>query len=78
MKTGHLLVNLTVLDDDKQGPHAMFAYGTQTVKLADFSDDWLTDLVRIHNGEVGCWRNFGCGLFGLKATVDNVYADTNT
>jgi hypothetical protein len=44
------------LSEDK-GPRLVFDDGTQSVYLADFSGDGLTDLVRIRNGEVCYWPN---------------------
>lgn len=35
------------------------------------SGDGLTDIVRIRNGEVSYWPNFGYGNFGAKITLDN-------
>jgi hypothetical protein len=35
------------------------------------SGDGLNDLVRIRNGEVCYWPNFGYGCFGAKVTMDN-------
>jgi hypothetical protein len=57
--------------DDEEGPRLVFADGTQSVYLADFSGDGLTDLVRLRNGEVCYWPNLGYGRFGAKVTMDN-------
>ncbi|MGY2488550.1 SpvB/TcaC N-terminal domain-containing protein [Cupriavidus sp. CP313] len=57
--------------DEEQGPRVIFADGTQSVYLADFSGDGLTDIVRIRNGEVCYWPNLGYGRFGAKITMDN-------
>ena len=57
--------------DEEQGPQLVFADGTQSIYLADFSGDGLTDLVRIRNGEVCYWPNVGYGRFGAKVTMDN-------
>src|SRR4249920_1111817 len=35
------------------------------------SGDGLTDLVRVRNGEICYWPNFGYGRFGAKVTMDN-------
>jgi RHS repeat-associated protein len=59
-----------VLDEEK-GPHLVFADGTQSIYLADFSGDGLSDLARIRNGEVCYWPNLGYGRFGAKVTMDN-------
>jgi hypothetical protein len=57
--------------DEEKGPALVFADGTQSIYLADFSGDGLTDLVRIRNGEVCYWPNLGYGKFGAKVTMDN-------
>ncbi len=58
------------LSEDK-GARLVFDDGTQSIYLADFSGDGLTDLVRIRNGEVCYWPNLGYGHFGAKVTMDN-------
>ena len=62
-------VNLPL--DEEKGPRLVFADGTQSIYLADFSGDGLNDLVRIRNGEVCYWPNLGYGQFGTKVTMDN-------
>ncbi|MBK6795287.1 MAG: hypothetical protein IPG76_00380 [Acidobacteria bacterium] len=57
--------------DEEKGPALVFADGTQSIYLADFSGDGLTDLARIRNGEVCYWPNLGYGRFGAKVTMDN-------
>jgi RHS repeat-associated protein len=57
--------------DEERGPRLVFADGEQSIYLADFSGDGLTDLVRIRNGEVCYWPNLGYGLFGAKVTMDD-------
>ncbi len=57
--------------DEEKGPRIVFADGTQSIYLADLSGDGLTDIVRIRNGEVCYWPNFGYGSFGAKITMDN-------
>jgi RHS repeat-associated protein len=57
--------------DEEEGPRLVFADGTQSIHLADFSGDGLTDLVRLRNGEVCYWPNLGYGRFGAKVTMDN-------
>ena len=57
--------------DEERGQRLVFADGTQSIFLADFSGDGLTDLVRIRNGEVCYWPNLGYGHFGAKVTMDN-------
>jgi RHS repeat-associated protein len=58
-------------DDERQGPHVVFADGTQTVSLADMTGDGLSDLVRVRPGEVCYWPNLGYGRFGGKVTMDD-------
>jgi RHS repeat-associated protein len=62
---------LAPLLDEEQGPRVIFADGTQSIYLADFSGDGLTDIARIRNGEVCYWPNLGHGGFGAKVTMDN-------
>ena len=57
--------------DEEQGPRLIFADGTQSIYLADFSGDGLVDLARIRNGQVCYWPNLGYGHFGAKVTMDN-------
>src|SRR5207253_334713 len=57
--------------DEEMGPRLMFADGTQSIYLSDFSGDGLSDLVRIRNGEVCYWPNLGYGRFGPKVTMDH-------
>ncbi len=57
--------------DEEKGPRIVFADATQSISLADFSGDGLTDIVRIRNGEVCYWPNLGYGRFGAKVTMDN-------
>ncbi len=57
--------------DEEKGPCLLFADETQSISLADFSGDGLTDLVRIRNGEICYWPNLGYGRFGNKVTMDN-------
>ncbi|MEO0987420.1 MAG: SpvB/TcaC N-terminal domain-containing protein [Cyanobacteria bacterium J06639_14] len=56
--------------DEESGTRIVFADGTQSIYLADFSGDGLTDIVRIRNGEVCYWPNLGYGRFGAKVTMD--------
>ena len=56
--------------DEESGPALIFADATQSIYLADFSGDGLTDIVRIRNGEVCYWPNLGYGRFGAKITMD--------
>jgi RHS repeat-associated protein len=57
--------------DEDKGPALVFADGTQSVYLADFSGDGLTDIVRIRNGEVCYWPNLGYGRFGARVSMSN-------
>jgi RHS repeat-associated protein len=57
--------------DEEKGPAIVFADATQSIYLADFSGDGLTDLVRIRNGAVCYWPNLGYGRFGAKVAMDN-------
>jgi RHS repeat-associated protein len=57
--------------DEETGPRLVFADGTQSIYLADFCGDGLTDIVRIRNGEVCYWPNLGYGRFGAKVAMDN-------
>ncbi len=57
--------------DEEQGVRLVFADGTQSIYLVDFSGDGLTDVARIRNGEVCYWPNLGYGRFGPKITMDN-------
>jgi RHS repeat-associated protein len=56
--------------DEESGPALIFADAAQSIYLADFSGDGLTDIVRIRNGEVCYWPNLGYGRFGAKITMD--------
>ncbi len=64
-------VRVPVPHDEREGPHVVFADGTQSIYLADMSGDGLSDLVRVRNGEVCYWPNLGYGKFGRKITMDN-------
>ena len=57
--------------DEETGPAVIFADSTETIFLADFSGDGLTDIVRIRNGEVCYWPNLGYCRFGAKVEMDN-------
>ena len=57
--------------DDERGPRLVFADSTESIYLADFAGDGLTDLVRIRNGEICYWPNLGYGRFGAKVTMDD-------
>jgi RHS repeat-associated protein len=56
--------------DEDWGPALIFADGTESIYLADFSGDGLTDIVRVRNGELCYWPNLGYGRFGAKITMD--------
>ncbi|HEY1231876.1 MAG TPA: SpvB/TcaC N-terminal domain-containing protein, partial [Candidatus Binatia bacterium] len=57
--------------NEEEGPRLVFADGSQSIHLADFSGDGLTDIVRVRNGEVCYWPNLGYGSFGAKVTMDH-------
>jgi RHS repeat-associated protein len=57
--------------DEERGPRLVFEDGTQSIYLADFSGDGLTDLARVRSGEVCYWPNLGYGRFGTKVTMDD-------
>ena len=57
--------------DEESGPRLVFADGTQSIYLGDFSGDGLSDIARVRNGEVCYWPNLGYGKFGAKVTMDN-------
>lgn len=57
-------------DDEDKSPVLLFADSAETVFLADFNGDGLTDIVRIRHGEVCYWPNMGYGNFGAKVTMD--------
>ncbi len=57
--------------DDQLGPRLVFANASQSIFLADFTGDGLTDLVRIRNGEISYWPNLGYCKFGAKITMDH-------
>ncbi|MBC7632955.1 SpvB/TcaC N-terminal domain-containing protein [Aeromicrobium sp.] len=56
--------------DEAQGPRLVFANDAGSVFMADLSGDGLSDLVRIHNGEICYWPNLGYGRFGARVTMD--------
>jgi RHS repeat-associated protein len=57
--------------DEETGPAVIFADSTESIFLADFSGDGLTDIVRVRNGEVCYWPNLGYARFGAKVEMDN-------
>src|SRR5262249_24831153 len=57
--------------DEEKGPAIVFADETESIFLADFSGDGLTDIVRVRNGEVCYWPDLGYGRFGAKVAMDN-------
>jgi RHS repeat-associated protein len=63
-------VRVRVPWNDESGPRVLLGHVDQSIFLADMSGDGLTDLVRIRNGEVCYWQNFGYGRFGPKVTMD--------
>jgi RHS repeat-associated protein len=57
--------------DEEKGPAIVFSDSTQSILLADFNGDGLTDIVRIRNGEICYWPNLGYGKFGAKVSMSN-------
>ncbi len=71
-KKGHHPANQTAKPyDENLGPAIVFADQEQSIFLADFSGDGLTDIVRIKNGEVCYWANKGYGNFSAKIEMGN-------
>ena len=57
--------------DDESGPRVLFSSPDETIHLADFSGDGLSDIVRIRPGEICYWPSLGLGRFGPKVTMDD-------
>lgn len=57
--------------DEDQGPSVVFSDSAESIYLADFCGDGLTDIVRIRNSEICYWPNLGYGRFGAKVTMHN-------
>ena len=57
--------------DEQKGPAVIFADGTESIFVADFSGDGLSDIVRVRNGQVCYWPNLGYGRFGAQVLMDN-------
>jgi RHS repeat-associated protein len=57
--------------DEDHGPAIVFADTSESIFLADFSGDGLTDIVRIRAAECSYFPNLGFGRFGAKITLDN-------
>jgi len=71
-KQGNAPANKTLKSyNENLGPAIVFADQTQSIFLADFSGDGLTDIVRIRNGEICYWANKGYGRFSAKITMGN-------
>ncbi|WP_020527570.1 SpvB/TcaC N-terminal domain-containing protein [Flexithrix dorotheae] len=62
--------NLKPFDEDT-GPAMVFSDEGESIFLADFSGDGLTDIIRIRNGEICYWPNLGYGNFGSKISMAN-------
>ncbi|KAK4165588.1 YD repeat-containing protein [Cladorrhinum sp. PSN259] len=60
--------------DEDSGPRLLFSGGVDTIYAADMTGDGLSDLVRIRQGEVAYWPNFGYGRFGSKVVMENAPA----
>lgn len=56
--------------DEDSGPRVVFSDPDESIFLADFSGDGLTDIVRIRNGGICYWPNLGYGRFGAKVAMD--------
>jgi RHS repeat-associated protein len=50
--------------DERSKPVLLFADARTSIQFADMTGDGLADLVRIRNGQVVYWPNFGYGRFG--------------
>jgi hypothetical protein len=59
----------TKAQDEDAGPAIVFANESESIFLADMTGDGLTDIVRIRNGSVVYWPNFGYGRFGAKVAM---------
>lgn len=57
--------------DENLWPNIVFSDSTQSIFLADMNWDWLTDIVRIKNGEISYWANKGYWRFSSKITMSN-------
>jgi hypothetical protein len=73
---GEALLVRTPWDEDR-GPKVVMADGTETMFLADMSGDGLSDIVRVHNGEVSYWPNLGYGRFGTRVSMDHALSMRN-
>jgi RHS repeat-associated protein len=57
--------------DEERGPRLLHHSSGETIVLADFDGDGLTDIARIRNGQVCYWPNFGYGRFGAMIEMDH-------
>jgi RHS repeat-associated protein len=57
--------------NEERGPQHVFSSIDESIYLADFTGDGLTDLVRLRNTEICYWPNLGYGQFGPKVSMDN-------
>jgi RHS repeat-associated protein len=62
---------IAIPTDEESGPRVVFSDTSQSLFLADFCGDGLTDIVRIRNGEICYWPNQGYGKFGDKVSMDS-------
>ena len=60
--------------DEEHGPRIVFTDAEQSIYLADFCGDGLTDIVRIRNGSICYWPNLGHGRFGARVSMSNAPA----
>lgn len=70
-KEGYAEGNYSDMPLDDDGPSILFSDPNESIYLADFSGDGLTDIVRIRNGEVCYWPNKGHGIFGQRVVMSN-------
>ncbi|MEV8369061.1 SpvB/TcaC N-terminal domain-containing protein [Microbacterium sp. NPDC064584] len=57
--------------DERDAPRVVFRHAGESINLADVTGDGLSDILRIRNGDVSYWQNFGHGRFGPKVTMDH-------
>lgn len=62
---------VTQAHDEDRGAVVLTTDDYETIFLADMTGDGLSDLVRIRNGDVCYWPNFGYGRFGAKIATKN-------
>jgi len=70
-KEGYQEAKTSLKPFDEDAPSMLFADTAESIYLADFSGDGLTDIVRIRNGEVCYWPNLGHGRFGKRVNMSH-------